>query len=182
MTVTLEALRSKPKYAELLFPFEFRLLARDEHHSWFEIDGCERLTIIAEDSAGGPYLLWGPERHLVYVTSEGQVGVIAASLAEGIELIVTYPYWQVLLRQGCDGDFAGVTQAIPDQEESYLDAYPEVADNREILRAELGLPVPDDPVALIRSLCRAFKVLGRGLTVFPCGDRSYKYPSFLDEA
>src|SRR5690242_19224712 len=52
---------------------------------------------IATEGAGGAFLL-SASGYLLYVTSEGGAGVIAASLMEGLQLMVAFPYWNSLLK------------------------------------------------------------------------------------
>ena len=58
------------------------------------------LTPVAGDAAGGTYFLCGgpdePEPPVLFTDSEGGAVLMAASLAEAVELIVQFPYWQDL--------------------------------------------------------------------------------------
>jgi len=67
----------------------------------------EALESVAGDLAGDTFYLCGApgaERPLLYVTSEGQAGLIADNLAAGLELIIGAPYWRDCLGFSGGGD------------------------------------------------------------------------------
>jgi hypothetical protein len=66
-------------------------------------------------------------------TSEGQAGIMAASLQECLELVIAHPYWQDVLRFG-KGDLSAMRQVLRDKveefEEEALDDNPEIEEFR----------------------------------------------------
>jgi hypothetical protein len=90
---------------------------------------------------------------------------MAASLREGLELIIAHPYWEDLLRSG-KGDLPAMRQILRDRIEDFedeaLDDNPEIEEFRPLLRSRLGLSEPEDPAGL---LYQAVAVLGADVSV-----------------
>ena len=55
------------------------------------MDGVEQFQQIGSDAAGGAFVLLPPAQRVLYVSSEGQAGIIAADFEEFIQLIVACP-------------------------------------------------------------------------------------------
>jgi hypothetical protein len=96
----LRQLESGEEVANLLMLHgDFDITRRDPVEELVLANGL-LLTPIAGDSAGGTYFLCGgqgePERPVLYAGSEGSAVLMAASLAEAVELIVHFPYWHDL--------------------------------------------------------------------------------------
>src|SRR5262249_44728443 len=91
----LETLLAKPKVMEQLdLYFDFR---PDSDPSVFSVDGIQSISHIGIDGAGGQFAQLADQR-VVYVSSEGEAGVIAADFKAFIQLIVVYPYWHDILK------------------------------------------------------------------------------------
>src|SRR5258707_13096569 len=73
---------------------------------------------IVERSTGCVYALTGAQRHVLLATSEGQAGIMAASLQECLELVIAHPYWQDVLRFG-KGDLSEMRQLLRDRIEEF---------------------------------------------------------------
>jgi hypothetical protein len=132
--------------------FEFRRGINPEQPGWFTVDGIKTVQPIGEDGSGGVFALLPPSQRVLYVSSEGQAGIIAASLDEFIQLLMACPYWQDILKYSANGQLAEMRRAA-----LALEATHEPDDDFEEARAflinELGLAKPDDPVgALHRAL------------------------------
>ncbi|KKJ93843.1 hypothetical protein [Micromonospora sp. HK10] len=131
------------------------------------------LEAIAGEGAGGTYYLCGvgSARPVIFATSEGQAGLIAASLAEAVELIVAVPYWQDCLKFSGGGSLDEMRLAAARLEHDLRQDCPQAGQQREPLRRELGLPqtpVEDLLARLHESVARTepdFVLLG------PDGDR-----------
>jgi FAD/FMN-containing dehydrogenase len=112
MTVTPEILRANKEIRDMLWPFDFAVVDNREYGTaWFDTAPLEPFEIVAQRSSGCVYALTGPQRHVLLVTSEGQAGIVAASLQECLELVVAHPYWQDVLSRratsrSCDKFFA----------------------------------------------------------------------------
>ncbi len=95
--------------------------------------------------------------------------MIAASLTEGMQLIVAFPYWHDLLHFSGGGDIAQMRWAIPYLEKALLKNEPEIERYRSFLRTELALPETSDPVARLH---QAVEVLSRSITFdVPAGEQ-----------
>src|SRR5258706_14619091 len=107
--------------------------------SGFDAAPLEPFEIVAQRSTGCVYALTGAQRHVLLATSEGQAGIMAASLQECLELVIAHPYWQDVLRFG-KGDFAEIRQLLRDRieefEEQAPDEKPEIQEVLPLLRAD----------------------------------------------
>jgi hypothetical protein len=112
----------------------------------------EPFEIVAQRSTGCVYVLTGAQRHVLPATSEGQAGIMAASLQECLERVIAYPYWQEVLCFG-KGDLPKMRQVLRDRIEEYeeeaLGDNPEIEEFRPLLRARLGLTEPRDSLKLL---------------------------------
>jgi hypothetical protein len=166
MTVTPEILRANQEIRDMLWPFDFAVVDhRDYGTVWFDTAPLEPFEIVAQRSSGCVYALTGPQRHVLLVTSEGQAGIVAASLQECLELVVAHPYWQDVLSRA-KGDLEVMRQIfrddIGDLEDAALSDNPEIEEFRPLLRARLGLAEPRDPAKLLH---HAIMVLGADVIV-----------------
>jgi hypothetical protein len=166
MTVTPEILRANKKIRDMLWRFDFVVVDNKEYGPvWFDAAPLEPFEIVAQRSTGCVYALTGARRHVLLATSEGQAGIMAASLQECLELVIAHPYWQDVLRVG-KGDLSEMRQVLGDRteqfEEEALDDNPEIEEIRPLLRAQLGLAEPRDPLKLLH---HAVTVLGAKVIV-----------------
>jgi hypothetical protein len=113
---------------------------------WFTVDGTRDITIIARDGSGGLFITTRSSPRVMYVSSEGQAGVIAGNIDEFVALIVACPYWRDLLRYSGGGKLDEMRRALPALEESWLDDSDDNEGMREHLMAAIGIAPPDDPV------------------------------------
>ena len=74
-----------------------------DEETWFTIDGVESPRQIGSDASGGAFVLL-PTDHVLYVSSEGRAGIIAASFEAFIQLVVARPYWLDILKFSAGGD------------------------------------------------------------------------------
>jgi hypothetical protein len=166
MTVTPEILRANKKIRDMLWPFDFVVVDNKEYGPvWFDTAPLEPFEIVAQRSTGCVYALIGSQRHVLLATSEGQAGIVAASLKECLELVIAHPYWHDVLRLG-KVDLSAMRQVLRDNieefEDAALDDNPEIEEFRPLLRAQLGLAEPSDPAKLLH---HAVTVLGAGVIV-----------------
>jgi hypothetical protein len=98
---------------------------------------------IGEDGAGGIFALLPPTQRVLFVSSEGQAGIIATDLEALIQLIVAYPYWHDLLNYSGNGQLAEIRRAAVALEAT-LDDGDEVDEAREVLREMFSLAEPAD--------------------------------------
>ena len=166
MTVTPEFLRGNKEICDMLWRFDFVVVDHKEYGPvWFDTTPLEPFEIVAQRSTGCVYALTGAQRHVLLATSEGQAGIMAANLQECLELVIAHPYWQDVLRVG-KGDLSEMRQVLRDRieqfEEEALDDNPEIEELRPLLRAQLGLAEPRDPLKLLH---HAVTVLGAKVIV-----------------
>jgi hypothetical protein len=166
MTVTPEILRANKAIRDMLWHFDFVVVDRNEYGPvWFDAAPLEPLEIVAQRSTGCVYALTGAQRHVLLATSEGQAGIMAASLQECLELVIAHPYWQDVLRVG-KGDLSEMRQVLRNRieqfEEEALEDNPEIEEIRPLLRVRLGLAEPRDPLKLLHD---AVTVLGAKMIV-----------------
>jgi hypothetical protein len=163
MSVTIEALKADPEVRKALWhACDFRV---DDAGGpdWFAIDGWSRYETVGRDGTGGIFAIYGPQQRVLYVSSEGQAGVIAADLDELIALLVACPYWQTLLSVARARTLGELRRAAPIVEEIFLDG--DEAGNedyRDFVRATLDLAPAGDAV---KALHHALTVLGKDVTV-----------------
>jgi hypothetical protein len=153
MTVTPEILRANKEIRDMLWRFDFVVVDNKEYGPvWFDTTPLEPFEIVAQRSTGCVYALTGTQRHVLLATSEGQAGIMAASLQDCLELVIAHPYWQDVLRFG-KGDLSEMRQVLRDRieefEEEALDDNPEIEEFRPLLRVQLGLAEPRDPLKLL---------------------------------
>ncbi len=166
MKVTPETLRASQDIRDMLWTFDFAVTSNKEYGPvWFDTAPLQPFEIVAQRGSGCVYALTGPQRHVLLATSEGQAGIVAASLKESLELVVTHPYWQDILRLG-GGDLSAMREVLRDRiddfEEGALGDDPEIEEFRPLLRARLGLAEPGDPLKLLH---HAVTVLGADVVV-----------------
>jgi hypothetical protein len=150
----------------MLWPFDFALSDNDAYGTiWFDTAALAPFEIVAQRSSGCVYALIGPERHVLLATSEGEAGVIAASLKECLELVIAHPYWQDVVSRA-EGDLAEMRRifrdGVKDFETDMFDDNLEIADFRPRLRKRLGLEIPRDPAGRLH---HALTVLGADIVV-----------------
>jgi hypothetical protein len=166
MKVTSETLRASRDIRDMLWTFDFAVTSNKEYGPvWFDTAPLQPFEIVAQRRSGCVYALTGPQRHVLLATSEGQAGIVAASLKECLELVVAHPYWQDILRLG-GGDLSAMREVLRDRiddfEEDALGDDPEIEEFRPLLRARLGLAESGDPLKLLH---HAITVLGADVVV-----------------
>jgi hypothetical protein len=160
-TITVEALRANRLVCDLLGgPFEFIVCDGTCDPVWFTVEGCD-LQAVAEDGAGGVYVLVGPQRHVLHVSSQKRAAVIARCLREALALVVACPYWRDLIRITA-GNRDMMRCLAPHLERMALEECPDLDQYRNFLRSELCLASLPDPIG---QLHRSVTALGWRFTV-----------------
>lgn len=163
MSVTPEMLGASQAMRDLLWPFDFEV---EDNASfgpvWMDVTALQPCKVIGKTGAGDVIALVGAAQHVLLLTSEGQAGIVAASLQEFLELIVAHPWWEQIA-SSADGDLAGMRAMLDDEgadlDASAIDNDPAIADNRPLLQQQLGLKDPADPFGLLH---HALVTLGAG--------------------
>lgn len=165
MLLTPEILRADKKIRGMLWSFVFEVQDPDHDASWFDTAPLQPFEVVAARGSGCVYALTGIQRHVLFVTFEGQAGIIAEDLKECLELVIAYPYWQDILRRS-EGDPEALRRIfrgdLEEFEEEALDDNPEIEEFRPLLRKQLGLGKAAESA---KRLHHAVTVLGAGVIV-----------------
>jgi hypothetical protein len=180
MTLTPPDILAHSDVVEFLsWPFDFEMdPATIDSRADFTIAGIRGFEIIAGDGSGNRFVLPGspddPTRPLLFVDHECFAGVIGATLAEGVQVIVTLPYWRDLLKFSGGGDLDEMRRARDIFEGEFEDEILELekdfdlAAARARIQSALALPPLHDPVASLHASVTRFE--RRFETTFIGGD------------
>jgi len=146
----LKILRTSPEIRELLErDFDFEPLKVVASSRLFQFSGNGSCELIATDASGGEFALCQSDksnRPVLYVSSEGQAGIIARSLEEGLSTMAAIPHWHDCLKFSGGGQLDEMRRVFPFSEAEALEEVPHLDSSRRILRIRLELPVLNDPV------------------------------------
>jgi hypothetical protein len=150
----LDRLRKSPNVAAVLGDLgDFRVL--DERQpGWFALASGEPLRVVGRDGAGGRFCLHQPpsgEAALLYVSSEGEAGVIAGSLADGVAVMVALPYWRDCLKFSAGGRLDEMRRAQAQFEAELRARRPDIDEVRGLLFRALGVTAPDTPLEALHA-------------------------------
>ncbi len=142
---------------------DFALL-EEEPPGWFALGSGEPVRVIGRDGAGGRFCLYGaadgPPQRLLYVSSEGQAGTIAGSLAEGLAMMIALPYWRDCLKFSAGGSLPEMRKAQAYFEARLRQRVHDIALRRRALDQEFGVAAPPDPLeALHRAVTEGTAVV-----------------------
>jgi hypothetical protein len=112
------------------------------------LDGIEDFQPFGRDSTGGAFVELPGSLRVLYVSSEGQAGIIAANLAEFITMIVACPYWHDVLKFSGKGSLHEMRRAATALEAT-MDDDDDLDEARDYLKSQLGLVEPADPVGAL---------------------------------
>lgn len=109
----LEAMQQDAELAEAVdVAFDFHL-ADPELPDWFSVSSPEQFAILGQDATGSVFLTGCSSGRVLFVTSEGQAGVVARSTEEFFRLMVTHPFWMDILKFSGNGTLAEMRRAVP---------------------------------------------------------------------
>jgi hypothetical protein len=148
MSLTPDALTANAEVEDRLgetFDLEFDI--DPEEPLWFSVDGVEAIRQFAGDGSGGVFAQLAGTR-VLYVSSEGAAGILAADLDEFIKLLVACPYWQDILKFSAGGNLDEMCRAAAFFEAARADDE-ELQEARALLKSQLGLTEPSDPVGAL---------------------------------
>jgi hypothetical protein len=151
MSLDLNALlaASKDVVDRLGYPFDFRLRTEPMLPDWFSIDGIGQYQNIGGEAAGGDFVEL-PDKRILYVSSEGEAGVIAADIHGFIQLVVMHPYWKDILHFSGGGNLSEMRRAAMAMESFTIDEEDvDLEEARELVITELALDEPKDAVAAL---------------------------------
>jgi hypothetical protein len=151
----------------LCWSFDFRLETGLDQRPWFTVDAVKAFRPVGRDGAGGIFALLPPSQQVLYVSSEGQAGIIAADFDEFIELIVACPYWQDLLKYSGGGSLAEMRRAAAALDSAFDDD-DDINEARDYLISRLRLTRPADPVGALHRAVSASAITVRSPDGEPC--------------
>jgi hypothetical protein len=111
------------------------------------------LECLAGDWTGGLFYSCGEPgatRPVLYASSEGQAGLIGASLGEALTVIVGLPSWRDCLGFSGGGDLSVMAATAGHLAEDERRTRPGIAAERDRVAAALRLDLPDVPDLLVR--------------------------------
>jgi hypothetical protein len=150
----LKVLRTSPDVSQLLERhFDFVSLPAPTESRLFRLGEKAYYELVGRDKSGGEFALCDneilPTRPLLYISSEGQAGIIGPSLENGLSMIIDLPYWHDCLKFSGGGQIAEMRRVVSIAEDENLELAPQLCSIRHKLRAWLTLsPLPDPVYAL----------------------------------
>jgi hypothetical protein len=161
--ISLHELRQNIPAMELLGQsFDIGIFLEDEPGDRFFVEPIQGIAVFAREGAGGRFAILESSGHILYVSSEGAAGIVAASFPEFMHLVVACPYWQDLLHFSGNGKLHEMRSVLALLEDDAQDDTPDIDNAREILRREMRLAAMGDPVELLH---RAVSDTGKNITV-----------------
>lgn len=141
----LKKLKRARKSTEFLWEVaDFELCDNFEEEQAFEIAGGQRCKLIGCDGAGGRFFILPQNTNdengpVLYVSSEGQAGIIAENLEKALQLMVALPYWRDCLKFSEGGNLSSMKEARKNMELSYKDEWTGLDARRKAVCKELGI-------------------------------------------
>ena len=141
-------------------PFGYQLDLEAHQTGWFTIDGVDKIQCVGREGAGGVFVQL-PDQRILYVSSEGEAGIIAGDFNAFIQLIVAHPYWQDLLKFSGGGKLDEMRRAATALEAMTSDEEEDLDEAREFVKAELALSEPVDAIAALHRAVSTSNVIVR---------------------
>ena len=133
----------------LAYPLDFAVDEIPSDPIWFSTQPVTELVPLAGEGTGGLYAMLAASGEILFVDSEGSGGIIASSLTALLELILSHPYWQDLLKFSGGGDLAEMRRTASFAATDYYACYPEAAAACQRMSKRLGISTPGDPIGLL---------------------------------
>ena len=168
MPLTRDQLAANAEVAEHLgWHFDLELAFDPDEPAWFSVDGAERFRRIGRDGAGGWFAQLSDSGRVLYASSEGAAGILAADLDAFVQLLVACPYWHDVLKYSRNGNLDEMRRAAAALEADARDD-DELSDARSLLKTQLGLDEPADPIGALHHAISAADVVIRAPDGDPC--------------
>ena len=124
---------------------------------WVALESKQPLQVIGRDACGGRFCLFPAtldfSGKLLFIDSEGQAGVIADSLMDGLRMMIALPTWRDCLQFSGGGQIAEMRKAEALSTRDFRAENPDTDAKRLELSNLLGLaPMPDPLDALHRAV------------------------------
>jgi len=132
------------------WPFDFEVCEPYLLSSDWPISLSEELVVLAEDGSGGAYTILenlDPDKSpVIFLSSEGQAGSVAANLTEFLSLLVALPYWRDLLKFSSGGQLNEMKKAAIFLQAEILEDEPKIKNKMKVISKALKLPELIDPI------------------------------------
>ncbi len=143
-------------------------LVKADNPDWFALATGDPFHVVARDGTGGRFCTVEPAGNhvgaLLYVSSEGEAGTIAPSLADGLATMVALPYWRDCLKFSGGGDLRQMQRAQVRCEADLRRKRPNVDAVRHDLFHALGLAPPVSPLETLHRAVAQGKEIVVGTT------------------
>ncbi|HEY7845494.1 MAG TPA: hypothetical protein VID30_17665 [Bradyrhizobium sp.] len=161
MPLDLARLAANDELVECLgWSFDLRIDIELDEPAWFNVEGVSKLEPVGREGAGGLFVRL-PDARILYASSEGEAGIIAADLDALLQLVAAHPYWKDLLRFSGKGQLPEMRRAAIALEAMTLSEQDDLEDARAFVRTELGLAEPGDTVAALHQAVSTSDVIVR---------------------
>ncbi|MEN3112002.1 hypothetical protein ACFONG_19390 [Uliginosibacterium paludis] len=163
MNATVQRIAKQPHIAETLATeFDIDFSRPYDANLWFSVRSEEEFSPFAGEGAGGVFLLGNSSGFVLFVSSEGQAGVVAASLTEFLQIVLAYPNWRDLLKFSGGGQLAEMERAAPFINQEAADDIVNIEESRRTVIDGLSLSPAPSPIS---ALHHAVTVLGKEISV-----------------
>jgi hypothetical protein len=156
----LDQIKKSPQLMDdFAWSFDFDLARASNDSTWVQLVPQVPFVVVAGESTGGVFLAYGDgavkERPILYGTSEGQAGRVAASLQEFLAIMMTTPSWSDLLKYSDNGNLAEMRKAALRLEPQFIIDYPDFLNARNRIRSALQIPQISDPIKTLHERIHA---------------------------
>jgi hypothetical protein len=86
----------------------------------YAVEGVTEAAVVARDGAGGVFAVIARSSRVLFVSAEGQAGIVARNL-NALVLVVVCPYWRDVLKFSGGGRLEEMRRAAPVLEAAWLD-------------------------------------------------------------
>jgi hypothetical protein len=163
MKITAHDIAKNQRLAQTLaVAFDIDFARPPDESVWFTVKAPESFLPFATEGAGGVFLQGDASNSILYVTSEGKAGIVAASLAELLQLVIAYPNWVDLLKFSGGGQLGEMERVAPYLEREFPGDDANIQGHRDTVMNELSLDPAPNPIL---ALHHAVLTLGKGISV-----------------
>ena len=150
-TVIIRKVKQSPQVAELLARVcDFELVEPGIVSLAIHLQSGHYPNVIAQDCSGGMFALCeaadSETQPVLYISSEGEAGIIADDFVTAPQLMIQLPYWRDCLKFSGGGQLEEMYKAIPYLEQELRQNEPKIDTDRKTLLESLELAHPLTPV------------------------------------
>ncbi len=161
MPLDLAKLAANDELVERLgWSFDLSIDTAPDEPVWFTVEGISKSEPVGSEGAGGLFVSL-PDVRILYVSSEGEAGIIAADLDAFMQLVAAHPYWKDLLKFSGNGKLSEMRRAAIAMEAMTLSEQEDLEEERGFVKAEPGLAEPEDTVAALHQAVSTSDVIVR---------------------